>query len=174
MKISRSQLRRLILESISGSESYPLDFPDNLKQPGMRAICIWSQEGNNGVKLTFLQSPEFGDSSFVRSFRKDLLANDAFIEIPPGRSLASAQIVIENNFLEPNRITNPYQLGINVGNILDMLRTPRPGFLPFTHIIDIQDLYDGRYVGELNNATIKQYCPEWHNSSDDIDDEYYI
>lgn len=174
MKISRSQLRRLILESITGSESYPLDFPDNLKQPGMRAICIWSQEGNDGVKLTFLQSPVFGDSNFIRSFRKDLSKNDAFVEIPPGRSLASAQIVIENHFLEPNRISNPYQLGINVGNILDMLRTPRPGFLPFTHIIDIQDLYDGRYVGELNDSTIKLYCPEWSSGAENGDEEYFI
>lgn len=176
MKITRRQLKKLIMESITGSESYPSDFPDSLKAPGMRVTCIWSREGNDGVKLTFLQSPVFGDPSFVRNFRirKDLSTNDAFVEIPPGRSLASAQIVIENHFLEPNRIATPYELGINVGNILDMLRTPRLGFEPFTHIIDIEDLYDGRYIRELNDVTIKSYCPGWGHSVDDVDDEYYI
>lgn len=164
MKISRSQLRRLILESIIGSESYPSDFPDSLKAPGMRVICIWSQEGNNRVKLTFLQSPVFGESTFRKLFNNDLALNGAYVVIPEdpkGRRFpASAQIVIEN--------------GNNVGNILDMLRTSRPGFLPFTHIIDIQDLYDGRYVGELNDSTIKLYCPEWSSGAENVDEEYFI
>lgn len=174
MKITRNELRRIISESIPGIESYPVNFPDSLKKPGMRAICIWSQMAPGNIKLTFLQSPEFGESNFVRNFRKDLSTNDAFVEIPPGRSLKSAQIVIENLFLESNRIATPYELGINVGNILDMLRTPRPGFLPFTHIIDIEDMYDARFIGELNDDVIKSYCPSWSPSGENGDEEYFI
>ena len=167
MKITRRQLKKLIMESIIGigSESYPSDFPDSLKAPGMRVICIWSQEGsNNGVKLTFLQSPVFGESTFRKLFNNDLALNGAYVVIPEdpkGRRFpASAQIVIEN--------------GNNVGNILDMLRTSRKGFEPFTHIIDIKDLYDGTYVGELNDSTIKLYCPGWSPGAVNDDEEYFI
>lgn len=179
MKITRSQLRKLINESVSGNESYPVNFPPRLKKPGMRAICIWSQQAPEGIKLTFLQNPEFGDPNFARIFKKDLLMNEAHIEIPPPpHSPSSVQIIIKQPFVDPEYKIDPFTDDIIrerlhewddvVGNVLDMLRTPRPGFVPFTHIIDIEDMYDGRFVGELNDEAIKRYCPSW---SPDIEEE---
>jgi hypothetical protein len=171
MKITRSQLRKLINETVIGNESYPVNFPPNLKKPGMRAICIWRQMAPGDIKLTFLQNPEFGDPNFARIFKNDLKMNESHIEIPPPpRSPAAAQIVIQQPFLG-EYYEDPFtgelkadrlnQWDDIVGNVLDMLRTPRPGFIPFTHIIDIEDMYDARFIGELNDAAIQRYSPGW-------------
>ena len=172
MKITRKQLRKLILESIGGDESYPVNFPPHLKKPGMRAVSIYQQPRPDGYLFTFIQNPDFSTSTFRQMFGDILDAYETHIEIPkPPRSPNGASLVVKqkrfNNSLGQHHYPENEDL---VGEVLNLLRTPRPGFAPFTHIIDVEDLYDGRYVGELNDSTIQRYSPGW---SPDIEEDSF-
>jgi hypothetical protein len=172
MKITRKQLRKLITESIEGSESYPVNFPPHLKKPGMRAISIYQQPGPDGYLFTFIQNSDFSAPEFTQMFSDILSVYETHIEIPePPRSPNGTRLVVKQKRYDNSFGQNHYSENEDlVGEVLNLLRTPRPGFAPFTHIIDIQDLYDGSYVGELNDAAIQRYSPGW---SPDIEEDSF-
>jgi len=163
MKITISQLRKLIFESIGGYESYPVNFPPHLKKPGMRAVSIYQQPGPNGYLFTYIQNPDFATLEFAQMFSEVLSVYETHIEIPkPPRSPNGVSLVVKQKRFDNSLGQNHYPENEDlVGEVLNLLRTPRPGFAPFTHIIDVEDLYDGRYVGELNDAAIQRYSPGW-------------
>lgn len=172
MKITRRQLKKLIFESIGSGESYPVDFPDHLKKPGMRAISIYQQPGPDGYLFTFIQNTDFDTPEFKQMFSDILSVYETHIEEPePPRSSNATRLVVKQKRFDSSLGRHHFPENEDlVGEVLNLLRTPRPGFAPFTHIIDIQDLYDGSYVGELNDAAIQRYSPGW---SPDVEEDSF-
>lgn len=164
MKITRKQLQQLINEAIFSPvlntlESYPANFPESLKGPGMRVISIYSYRPKKTMQYTFIDNPEFSKSTFGELFNNDLALNGAYIEFY--QTTDKAKIVIKQKI---DDVENQLKLSQNsqyVGNVLDMLRTQRPGFVPFTHIISVRDMYSGSGVELLDDDAIMKYCPEW-------------